>query len=140
MDGGKENDYLFGGIGFDSIYGGEGDDKLFRQGDNDILSGWYGYDTLTGGAGADQFVFFEYQEQPDHITDFEQGIDKIVIHSHGFKDTFSSNRFTYSPGTGEVSFIKTIPVTGIDDFQTIAVIDNHAQFSTLAFIDLIITD
>ena len=47
------DDKLFGGLGADTIYGGEGDDVLYGNEDNDTLNGGSGEDTIYGGAGAD---------------------------------------------------------------------------------------
>jgi len=69
LEGGGGHDYLTGGAGFDVLNGGTGDD---------MLTGGGGLDVLTGGAGADHFVF-TWGVGPDLITDFQQGVDKIVL-------------------------------------------------------------
>jgi Ca2+-binding RTX toxin-like protein len=76
LEGGGGHDYLTGGAGFDFLNGGTGDD---------MLTGGDGWDVLTGGAGADHFVFTP-SAGPDLITDFQQGVDKIVL------DGFDSRR------------------------------------------------
>jgi Ca2+-binding RTX toxin-like protein len=78
FEGGAGHDYLTGGAGVDNLIGGAGDDTL-QGGDN--------LDVLTGGSGADHFVFTR-NDGPDVITDFQQGVDKIVlqgftVHNHG---------------------------------------------------------
>jgi len=69
LDGGAGNDFLVGGAGLDVLTGGSG---------NDTLQGGLGLDVLTGGAGADYFNFSRH-DGPDLITDFESGVDKIVL-------------------------------------------------------------
>lgn len=45
-----------------------------------MLVGGQGFDLLTGGTGADTFVFGSLDSaDADRITDFEQGVDQIVI-------------------------------------------------------------
>ena len=73
LEGGGGDDYLMGGAGFDVLNGGTG---------ADVLTGGGSWDVLTGGAGADHFVFTS-GVGPDLITDFQQGIDKIVLDGHG---------------------------------------------------------
>jgi Ca2+-binding RTX toxin-like protein len=46
---------------------------------NDTLTGLQGRDRLTGGAGADKFVYTSLLDAGDIITDFEVGIDMLVI-------------------------------------------------------------
>ncbi len=100
------NDILDGGAGFDNMYGGLGDDVLFGGDDIDDLEGGSGNDTLRGGkgndilsgegnnnglfyvagiAGADTFAFDSLSGAAfadlgvDRITDFQTGIDKILL-------------------------------------------------------------
>jgi Ca2+-binding RTX toxin-like protein len=69
LDGGAGHDLLVGGTGLDVLIGGAGDDTL---------EGGRGLDVLTGGAGADHFVF-NRNDGPDLVTDFQAGVDKIVL-------------------------------------------------------------
>jgi Ca2+-binding RTX toxin-like protein len=69
LEGGGGHDYLTGGAGLDNLMGGSGDDTL---------EGGDGWDVLIGGSGADRFVFHR-GDGPDVITDFQQGVDKIVL-------------------------------------------------------------
>jgi predicted extracellular nuclease len=61
------------------IGGTAGRDTLVGTSGDDVLTGGIGNDTLTGGAGADQFVFTSLRDGVDTITDFEPGIDRIVL-------------------------------------------------------------
>lgn len=74
--GGPGADILIGGTGNDDLRGDAGNDLLMGGDGNDILSGGSGNDILTGGAGADRFVF---NGGRDIVTDYEQGIDRIVL-------------------------------------------------------------
>ncbi|QHU98948.1 cadherin domain-containing protein [Synechocystis sp. CACIAM 05] len=82
LNGEEGNDVLSGGFGEDFLNGGTGNDRLFGDWGNDVLDGGAGRDYLTGGFGADIFRF-QFGEsnlaQPDHITDFTFGIDKISL-------------------------------------------------------------
>jgi Ca2+-binding RTX toxin-like protein len=100
------DDILNGGAGFDNMYGGLGSDILFGGDDIDNLEGGSGNDTLRGGkgndilsgegnnngiyyvagvAGADTFAFDSLSGATfadlgvDRITDFQAGIDKILL-------------------------------------------------------------
>jgi hypothetical protein len=58
---------------------GDGNDTL-RGGDgNDNLWGMLGSNTLTGGAGADRFYTSRMVVGNDTVTDFEVGVDKLVL-------------------------------------------------------------
>jgi Ca2+-binding RTX toxin-like protein len=77
-------------------------------------------DTLTGGAGADDFVFNQPGAEGDTITDFQPGVDQILLSATGFgltpgaisADQFvlgsaaldSGDRFLYNVGTGILLF------------------------------------
>ncbi len=75
------NDRIFGSNGNDALYGGTGNDTLTAGAGDDSVSGGSGADTLSGGAGADRFVFNSKLEaaSADRITDFQTGIDVIVV-------------------------------------------------------------
>jgi Ca2+-binding RTX toxin-like protein len=61
------------------INGTAGRDALVGTAGDDVITGGIGADTLTGGAGADQFVFTSLRDGIDTITDFQPGIDRIVL-------------------------------------------------------------
>ncbi|MBC6437930.1 MAG: calcium-binding protein, partial [Rhodobacteraceae bacterium] len=105
LRGGGAADTLTGGTGDDRLWGHQGDDRLTGGADHDRLDGGTGHDTLDGGAGqdtiigrsgndvltggADRDVFlFKDNFGTDVITDFEDGIDRILIRADGvrFKD------------------------------------------------------
>jgi Ca2+-binding RTX toxin-like protein len=81
------NDTLYGGEGNDFLVGDEGDDKLYGGTGSDFLEGGEGSDTLSGGADGeiDTFSFQVSQTGTgvDRITDFEVGIDHILIQGFG---------------------------------------------------------
>jgi len=88
LAGNNDLNWLFGGDGDDRIYGRGGDDVIEGRADNDFLdgganddelSGGEGNDTLTGGTGADTFKFTQAYGGTDTVTDFEVGVDSIVI-------------------------------------------------------------
>lgn len=61
------------------IGGTAGRDTLTGTPGDDVITGGIGSDTLTGGAGADQFVFTSLRDGIDTITDFQPGVDRIVL-------------------------------------------------------------
>jgi uncharacterized protein len=61
------------------IRGTAGADVLQGTAGDDILIGGAGRDVLTGGAGRDQFVYTSVLDGGDTITDFETGLDVIVL-------------------------------------------------------------
>ena len=92
LDGGAGHDLLVGGAGLDVLIGGTGDDTL---------EGGLGLDILTGGIGADSFVL-NWNDGPDIVTDFQPGVDKIVL-----GDGFNNAPF----GTDGVLWTGTQPPT-----------------------------
>ena len=104
IDGGFGNDSLNGGAGADSLVGGAGKDILLGGAGNDSLTGVNlssptagsnEIDTLTGNGGNDRFVLADstklyYQSisaeafgvnDYARITDFQSGVDKLVLKS-----------------------------------------------------------
>jgi Ca2+-binding RTX toxin-like protein len=75
LQGGAGNDRLFGGAGADTLRGGDG---------ADWLDGGAWKDVLTGGSGADSFYFANIAQAGDTITDFQAGVDHIVLSGAGF--------------------------------------------------------
>ena len=88
------DDTLFGRAGNDTISGDDGADTILGGADADILSGGNGHDVLSGGAGddridggaGDDILFgnggadtFVFNHGTDLISDFEQGVDQIVL-------------------------------------------------------------
>lgn len=88
LNGGTGNDTLEGGGGNDTLSGGDGEDQLLGEDGNDTLdggagfdrlNGGEGFDVLTGGSGADWFILSGANFDNDRITDFEDGVDRIVF-------------------------------------------------------------
>jgi Ca2+-binding RTX toxin-like protein len=83
----RSNDRLYGEAGNDTLLGGEGFDVLKGGSGLDTLNGGRGSDSLSGGSEADTFIFnyetnatFDRPEWGnDTITDFQLGLDKIVL-------------------------------------------------------------
>lgn len=80
--GGTGNDRLYGDAGDDWLEGGDHKDKLFGGSGDDTLVGGTGTDVLTGALGADQFHYREGFGR-DKVTDFEDGLDTLVITGAG---------------------------------------------------------
>jgi hypothetical protein len=57
----------------------DGNDTLIAGDGNDKLWGMAGNNTLTGGAGADRFYSSRMLSANDTVTDFEVGVDKLVL-------------------------------------------------------------
>ncbi|WP_211517658.1 LamG-like jellyroll fold domain-containing protein [Geitlerinema sp. PCC 9228] len=142
LQGGNGNDILNGNLGEDKVNGNDGDDILFggQQADilnggsgNDLLSGDLGEDTLTGGQGSDRFLLRNVSG-PDIITDFEDGVDSLVLPTSEFPVqpngvTFEDLTITQAEG-GTVISVNGNTMAGLtgvdasniteDDFQQIS--------------------
>ena len=79
LEGGDGSDVLKGGKGNDVHKGGKGTDALNGGKGKDVVNGGKGNDTLTGGEGKDEFVFTSAQDGKDTVTDFEDGLDVLVM-------------------------------------------------------------
>jgi len=94
--GGYYNDYLYGGTGNDYLYGGYGNDYLNGESGNDYLDGGYGNDTLYGGTGYDTMVggygndVYYVDSYYDQVIEYAgQGID--TVHSSVYSYTLPTN-------------------------------------------------
>jgi Ca2+-binding RTX toxin-like protein len=85
-----------GGLGDDTLDGGAGNDVLLGGGGDDYVIGGNGIDVLTGGDGADRFLFDKLigRTNIDTITDFESGIDKILLDDAIFKKLIGDSDFS----------------------------------------------
>ncbi|WP_312895144.1 M10 family metallopeptidase C-terminal domain-containing protein [Microvirga sp.] len=73
MTGGRDDDFLVGGAGNDSLSGGRGDDSFIGGGGNDVL---------TGGTGDDAFIFaapLDAAGNVDRIRDFRASDDTLRL-------------------------------------------------------------
>ena len=103
---------LTAGSGNDTLSGQAGNDRLSGQAGNDRLHGGAGNDILSGGTGADQFLF-SAGGGTDRITDFADGIDRIVIDSGA--ETFRQIRIADLGADARITFGDvTITMTNID--------------------------
>ena len=87
------NDVLRGNKAANVLEGGAGNDKLSGRERPDILRGGVGADwldggawkdVLTGGNGADSFYFANIAQAGDTLTDFQAGVDHLVLSGTGF--------------------------------------------------------
>lgn len=96
LNGNAGNNKLEGFAGNDTINGGAGGDTIL---------GGLGKDTLTGGSGADKFTFQTLADAGfgvarDIITDFEHGIDRIVLNTIDANEIKGGNQaFVFIGGT-----------------------------------------
>gem|GEM_PF-1600961 len=67
VDGGNDNDTIWGGNGADLLLGGNGNDTIYARGNTDVVFGGMGEDTIIGDAGA-------------HLMFGEDGNDNITGH------------------------------------------------------------
>lgn len=80
ITGGYGGDRLYGDAENDTLTGSAGSDHLFGGAGDDFLNGGWGHDRLTGGAGADRFYHLGI---PDHgsdwVTDFSAADGDVLI-------------------------------------------------------------
>ncbi len=105
--GGNGNDTLIANDLGCTLSGGAGNDTLVGGAGNDRLIGGIGADRMTGGGGADTFVFAagdSTSSQPDLITDFTPGIDRI--------DLSAFDAITATPALDQFYFVGTNSFNG----------------------------
>ncbi len=165
---GDGRDYVNGGDGDDGIYGGTGEDILLGGAGNDFITGGFGAytdlidggsgkdkiqgdpgdDVLTGGSGADEFRFFT-GDGADRITDFEAGVDKLIINGtelndladlpSGVSGTTVDGNYVLSYGSGDSITIEATPdliaafptLFGSNPDPTYTVIQGNDDFNVL---------
>jgi Ca2+-binding RTX toxin-like protein len=79
ITGTSDSDLLRGTNGDDLIIGLEGRDTLIGGAGNDVLIGGLDSDRLIGGLGSDRFVFNNFDERTDTISDFNVDEDALVL-------------------------------------------------------------
>jgi len=155
IHGGSGTDSINGGSGADTINGGTGDDllvgetsadKLIGGDGGDTLIGGDNGDTLSGGAGHNVFRFDGRWYEPDHVTDFTVGADKVQLAKSAFGvssmsdvafaddlDPTASGKAAlhYVESRGQLYWDANGGSTG--DAQLIAVFDNHAHLTASSF-------
>jgi len=105
LDGGDGNDKLYGKNGEDTLIGGDGDDYLSGGSDDDTLIGGLGRDILNGGDGYDTFVFKDVNES------LSGAPERDIITSFGSGkdkiDVSSIDANGANPGNAAFQFIAT---------------------------------
>lgn len=91
-----------GNGGMNVLYGNAGDNHLNGMGGTDYLSGGLGNDMLKGGAGQDYFIFD--RAGVDHITDFEDGSDQLVIDGVNNQSDFDALNIKQIDGDTVINF------------------------------------
>ena len=119
VDGGADNDTIYGRAGDDVLRGGSGNDKVFGDTGNDHIYGDAGDDQLAGGSGMDIF-FFALGDGSDSIADFTSGEDHINLHATGlhFSDlmlTTTSAGLTVHYGASQI-FLAGVTSVSANDF------------------------
>jgi Ca2+-binding RTX toxin-like protein len=146
--GGDGNNTIVGNNAGDRLYGGLGTDVLTGGTGADLLDGRGGSNTLTGGAGADKFAL--HLAAFSAITDFAQGVDKILVAAAEFggalRDGLQAKDFVYGSSTTHVSggggFVYDTGASalwwdkdGSSALPQVARLDNHVK---LAWTDLVL--
>jgi Ca2+-binding RTX toxin-like protein len=146
------NDTLVGNIGNDTLKGDAGNDVLNGGAGADKLYGGLGKDIMTGGAQADRFVFDTGPLGPanrDTITDFQHGVDRILVENAVFKGIAAGalkaasfhvgaaahdadDRIVYNKATGALSY--DADGTGATAAVQFAVLANKAVLTASDFL------
>ncbi len=81
--GGEGDDTLTGNAASNKLIGGRGNDTLSGGAGTDYLFGGLGNNTMSGGTETDIFVIDQKAGAVDTITDFQVGVDRIVLSAFG---------------------------------------------------------
>lgn len=98
IHGGDDIDFLMGSAGDDIISGDGGDDFIVGGTGDDVIEGGAGKDFILGGEGKDTFVLEFFDNSADIISDFQAGEDKILI-----KGVSADAQVNYDELTGQLS-------------------------------------
>lgn len=138
------DDRISGDDGSNSLTGRAGDDEIAGGIGDDTLLGGDGADLLSGGSGTDSFLYVSATEGGDTISDFEVGIDRLLLVSSGFSGltggklsteqffegsqaTLTTQRLGYNASTGEILF--DTDGAGTADTQVLATLTGTPGFS-----------
>ena len=101
-----------------SLTGSDAANQLIGGYGDDWIAGGRGADVLTGGLGADRFVFAA-RGGVDHVTDFAQGVDRLVL--QGIAAT-------------QVSWTEVGGDTRVDLGSTVVILDGVAGLTPMDFL------
>jgi Ca2+-binding RTX toxin-like protein len=93
---GTDSATLEGGDGSDTLISMSGDDTLIGGPGVDLLYGNGGHNELTGGTGSDYFYFTLGNDGISDITDFQVGVDHIVIQNSSWDQAFGKDHVLLS--------------------------------------------
>jgi serralysin len=97
---------LYGYNGNDVLVGGYGNDRLFGHVGDDTLRGDAGNDVLCGSTGSDKFQFLAAGFGDDRISDYVDGVDKLVFND-AFVDRLADLTITHNGTTAVTVAIGT---------------------------------
>lgn len=138
MNGGSEDDILWGNVGNDTILGQNGDDELDGgpgsdfldgQNDNDLLIGGAGNDTLEGGNGNDILIGGTGTDDSSfvQVTEAEHEFEEELIFPT-LKERIDIEDLN-PPGTANLSIKVDDLNTGFETTATLSMIESGAGFN-----------
>jgi Ca2+-binding RTX toxin-like protein len=104
------------GVAPASLLGNASNNTLSGNASDNILEGGLGLDTLTGGAGGDGFVIASNGAGVgvDRVTDFEVGLDLLMIDLTSFGVDTKAIGLSSSGGVSDASFVKGAGAKAVD--------------------------